>query len=93
MTEYWLIDPALKSAEFFTLNEGVYEPASIDAEGRFWSAVLPGFWLMVTWLWAEPALPDILSAWENGPSREEALARDSEGFLLYPGKLELPAAG
>jgi Uma2 family endonuclease len=82
--EYWLIDPALKTAEFFKLREGVYEPSSIDAEGRFWSDALPGFWMMVNWLWEEPSLPEILQAWENGPTREVAFASDEEGYLIYP---------
>jgi Uma2 family endonuclease len=84
--EYWLIDPELRTAEFYTLHEGAYEPAGIDAEGRFWSNVLPGFWLMVPWLWDAPPLPDILTAWERAPSRETVFARDSEGFLTYPPK-------
>lgn len=84
--EYWLIDPVLKTAEFYTLREGSYEPAGIDAEGRFWSNTLPGFWLMVEWLWEEPSLPEIVRAWETGPSREAAFAHDAEGYLLYPPK-------
>ena len=84
--EYWLIDPDLKTAEFYTLHEGVYEPAGIDAEGRFWSNMLPGFWLMVTWLWEPPSLPEILRTWETGPTREAAFARDAEGYLTYPPK-------
>jgi Uma2 family endonuclease len=82
--EYWLIDPALKTAEFFKLREGVYEPSSIDAEWRFWCDALPGFWMMVHWLWAEPSVPEILQAWENGPTREAAFASDGEGYLIYP---------
>ena len=82
--EYWLIDPTLKTAEFFTLRNGAYEPAGIDAEGRFWSDALPGFWMMVNWLWDEPSLPEILRSWETGPTREEAFASDAEGFLIYP---------
>jgi Uma2 family endonuclease len=86
--EYWLIDPTLKTAEFYTLREGAYEPASIDAEGRFWSNVLPGFWLLVTWLWEEPSLPEILRAWGAGPTREEAFQCDAEGLLIYPQRRE-----
>ena len=48
--EYWLIDPELRTAEFYALRNGAYEPAGIDAEGRFWSNILPDFWLMVQWL-------------------------------------------
>jgi len=84
--EYWLIDPELKTAEFYTLRNGFYEPASIDAEGRFWSNSLPDFWLMVHWLWDAPQLTEILRAWETGPSRETAFAHDAEGYLIYPPK-------
>lgn len=84
--EYWLIDPLLKTAEFFRLRDGAYEPASIDAEGRFWSDALPGFWMMVPWIWEEPTLDAILAAWESGPTRDVALACDDEGLLIYPPK-------
>ena len=51
--EYWVVDsrPYQEQAEFFALNsEGVYEPVPLDEEGRFFSAVLPHFWLNVQWL-------------------------------------------
>ncbi len=53
--EYWLIDPDREQAEFYQLAEtGRYRLASLDSEGRFHSAILPGFWLKVDWLWQEP---------------------------------------
>jgi Uma2 family endonuclease len=55
--EYWLIDPDRKQAEFYQLAEnGRYQPATLDDDGRFHSTVLPGFWLKVDWLWEEPLL-------------------------------------
>lgn len=58
--EYWMIDsrPGRESAEFWVLDqEGEYQPAPISDDGVYRSAVLPGFWLRVDWLWVEE-LPD-----------------------------------
>lgn len=53
--EYWLIDPQRRQAEFYQLGEdGFYHPVSPDAEGVYHSAILPGFWLRVDWLWQDP---------------------------------------
>ncbi len=53
--EYWLIDPDRQQAEFYHLAEtGRYRLAAPDTEGRFFSTVLPNFWLPVNWLWQEP---------------------------------------
>lgn len=55
--EYWLIDPRpyQEHADFFALNEdGVYEPVPLDEHGRFFSTVLPHFWLDVNWLRQNP---------------------------------------
>ncbi len=50
--EYWLIDPQREQAEFYPLTpEGRYRLTLPDAEGVYRSAVLPGFWLRVAWLW------------------------------------------
>ena len=63
IAEYWLIDPRprRRRATFYQLNEaGQYEAAPVGADGVYHSAVLPGFWLKVNWLWAEE-LPAPLS--------------------------------
>jgi Uma2 family endonuclease len=55
--EYWLIDAreGKERAEFYRLNAlGRYEPVLLDAEGRYHSVVLPGFWLKPEWFWREP---------------------------------------
>ncbi|MDQ6964538.1 MAG: Uma2 family endonuclease [Mariprofundales bacterium] len=52
--EYWLIDPQARWGEFYHLLEGHYRPAFSGREGVYRSAVLPGFWLRVEWLWQEP---------------------------------------
>ena len=57
--EYWLVDPLRQESAFFQRGaDGHYHPAPIDADGIYWSAVLPGFWLRVGWLWQRP-LPAI----------------------------------
>ena len=65
--EYWLLDPLRQQAEFYQLNEnGIYRTVPPDQEGRYDSAVLPGLWLQVGWLWQTPLPPllSVLKAWE-----------------------------
>jgi Uma2 family endonuclease len=51
VSEYWLIDPERKIAEFYGLSEdGKYSLLSAE-EGIFRSRVLPGFFLRVETLW------------------------------------------
>jgi Uma2 family endonuclease len=53
--EYWIIDPDLRRADFYRLDsEGRYRLVEPDAEGAYRSGVIPGFWLLVEWLWQEP---------------------------------------
>jgi Uma2 family endonuclease len=59
VAEYWLIDPTLRWAEFYRLEDGHYRTVVAGAEGRFDSTVLPGFWLKVDWLWEVPR-PSVL---------------------------------
>jgi len=55
VSEYWLIDPQRRQAEFYQLGEdGFYHPVLPDADGIYHSAVLPGFWLHTAWLWQDP---------------------------------------
>ncbi len=61
--EYWIIDnrPRRQRVWFYQLDAGgQYQSVPADAEGIYHSAVLPGFWLRVDWLWQER--PDILRA-------------------------------
>ena len=58
--EFWLVDPRprRRRTDFFRLNDAdSYVSIPLDAEGRYHSAVLPGFWLKPEWLWQDP-LPD-----------------------------------
>ncbi len=60
--EYWIIDPrpGREQAHFSVRDEhGTYQPVVPDADGRYHSVVVPGFWLKVAWLWEEPQ-PDPL---------------------------------
>lgn len=52
--EYWIIDPLDSTAEFLVLQDGKYQPATIEGGARFRSTVLPGFWLDTRWLFATP---------------------------------------
>jgi Uma2 family endonuclease len=64
--EYWLLDPDQRQAEFLRLEpDGRYHPLPVDESGVFRSAVLPGFWLRVEWLWQEP-LPDLQAIQDLG---------------------------
>lgn len=65
VTEYWLIDPIRHQAEFYHLTAaGHYTIVFSGETGLYRSAVLPGFWLRVEWLWQQP-LPDVArTAWE-----------------------------
>ena len=58
--EYWLLDPQARRAEFYQLDPaGVYQLIAPGQEGIYRSAVVPGFWLRVSWLWQQP-LPRVL---------------------------------
>lgn len=62
--EYWIIDPATKTAEFYRLGRnGKYQLADTDADGLFRSQALKGFWLEVDWLWKPPKLQAIRKEW------------------------------
>lgn len=57
--EYWLIDPDRTRAEFYRLgDDGRYQLARVGEDNVYHSAVVPGFWLHVGWLWQEP-LPQV----------------------------------
>jgi Uma2 family endonuclease len=61
--EYWILDPrpGKERADFYHLMaSGKYQAVLPDANGRYHSRVLPGFWLDPEWLWREP-LPNLLA--------------------------------
>jgi Uma2 family endonuclease len=53
VSEYWIIDPLKSRAEFHRLEKGKYQPVSLENDHIFRSAVLPGFWLDVNWLFGK----------------------------------------
>ena len=61
--EYWTCDPRPRRhrSDFYELGaDGRYEAAPLDADGRYHSRVVPGFWLKPEWLWQDP-LPEVRS--------------------------------
>lgn len=61
--EYWIIDPRprRKRALFYRLDENrKYQAASADTQGIYRSVSVPGFWIDVNWLWADP-MPNALA--------------------------------
>ncbi len=74
--EYWIIDPRPRQQQvdcYVMDKDGIYHPAPIDENGVYHSAVLPGFWFKVDWLWQEElphtqlALAEILLSIESLP--------------------------
>ena len=65
ISEYWLIDPIRKQAEFYRLGaDKLYHLISPDSEDIYHSEIIKGFWLKVSWLWQEP-LPPVSDAWQE----------------------------
>jgi Uma2 family endonuclease len=59
--EYWIVEgrAGRQGVELHVRNSaGVYEPVPPDTDGRLQSTALPGFWLNLAWLAADP-LPDV----------------------------------
>jgi Uma2 family endonuclease len=55
VAEYWIIDnrPGRQQAHFYQLaSNGQYQRVLVETDGVYRSAVVPGFWLRVEWLWA-----------------------------------------
>ena len=66
--EYWIVDADARRADFFVLDaESRYQRASPDENGKYQSAVLPGFWVNVNWLWQSPlpSVRSVLKEWEE----------------------------
>lgn len=77
--EYWWVDPRPRHRRFepYTLNSaGNYEPIQPDAQGRYHSRVLPGFWIDPTWLWQDPLPEPLPLLIKIAPTAIEQLLRD-----------------
>jgi Uma2 family endonuclease len=64
--EYWILDPAQKSAEFLVLDtEGSFQSVVPDENGRYYSSVVTGLFIDLKWLWEEPRpnILDLLREW------------------------------
>jgi Uma2 family endonuclease len=62
--EYWIIDPEREEALFYQLVGGHYQLVLGGRMGRYTSAIVPGFWLEVEWLWQNP-LPPVAEIWQQ----------------------------
>ena len=59
--EYWIFNvrSGKEDARFYQIDaHGRYQLMPLDAEGRYQSAVVPGFWMRPEWLWQKP-LPKV----------------------------------
>jgi hypothetical protein len=59
--EYWIVEGRehVRGVEFYRLGpDGKYVEMPVDADGRLWSKVLPGFWLDTRWFDQDP-LPNV----------------------------------
>jgi len=57
--EYWIIDPRpfQQQADFYIRNDqGRFVPAEVNSEGVYYSHVVPGFRLQLSWLWQAPTI-------------------------------------
>ncbi|NUQ65054.1 MAG: Uma2 family endonuclease [Pirellulales bacterium] len=54
VSEYWIVDPIQQRVEFLVLEQGRYELAPLEQNRVFRSRALPGFWIDVDWLLADP---------------------------------------
>jgi Uma2 family endonuclease len=59
LPEIWIVDRYARSIRVDIFEPGGYQTRTV-AEGRLASAVVPGFWIDVGWLWQDP-LPAPLS--------------------------------
>jgi len=66
VTEYWLIDPNRRTANFYAFDgNGKYRLLPISAEGKFESGIIEGLWIKPEWLWQTlPGLMEILKEWK-----------------------------
>jgi Uma2 family endonuclease len=61
VSEYWIIDPDKKKADFFVLEDNNYKRVKPGANGRYDSHAISGFWIKVDWFW-ENTMPKIEDA-------------------------------
>ncbi|MDB5292695.1 MAG: hypothetical protein JWL69_3936 [Phycisphaerales bacterium] len=55
VTEFWLLDPERKEAEFYVRGtDGTFHRSLPDNDGVFHSTVIQGLWIKLEWLWQNP---------------------------------------
>ena len=61
VAELWIVDPENRKLQRHTVSEHAPDSYSVEglSSGRLESREIPGFWIDVSWLWAEP-LPPVL---------------------------------
>ena len=59
--EIWVVDPYAQSVRVETF-EGQAHHSRVVTAGRLDSAVFPGFWIDVSWLWRQPLPPTLACA-------------------------------
>ena len=79
VSEYWIIDPrpGKERVDLYVLNEqGRYQAVLPDADGRYISTVVAGFWFREEWL-REGAIPEVLPTLASmlPPERRAVLAQ------------------
>ncbi len=55
--EYWIVDPRFRQqqVDFYVLgDDGIFHSAPLAEDGRYFSTVLPHFWLDIDWFWQSP---------------------------------------
>ncbi|MFQ6119844.1 MAG: Uma2 family endonuclease [Methanosarcinales archaeon] len=56
--EYWILEPDLKKADFFVLEEFFFKKEEV--QGIYRSEVLHEFWIKVDWFWNLPPVLEVL---------------------------------
>jgi Uma2 family endonuclease len=51
--EYWVIDQRLRRMDLYILGDDQKYVAAQEQDGKFFSRVLPGFWLKPEWFWQQ----------------------------------------
>jgi Uma2 family endonuclease len=52
--EYWVLDPKRRQAEFYRLEGERYRAAAPEADGRYHSTQVEGFFVRPEWFWQAP---------------------------------------
>lgn len=73
VSEYWIIDPRRKIADFLVLEADHYVMGDVSDDGIFHSTVIAGVWIDPLWLWDRPPVRDVLERWSKPSSAGTSL--------------------